>query len=206
MYNSIVYDYSPTTPIPPIALPAGLTYDYCYIGGLPPVSPNDVDGSMSPDFFNPSPNGDYHLFPYSICVDTGDNTVNSTLQDLDGNPRIQGDRIDLGAYETLYVSPAPLPQEKDKSFNEIKVGNYDLQLFPNPILSGQSLNLQLRNKDGFYAKNALVRVLSTNGKCVYEQPLSNGKLQIDISFFNSGIYFLQVETEDEIYKTKFGIY
>jgi len=49
--------------------------------------------------------GDYHLLPASPCIDTGDPDYipepNET--DLDGNPRISGTRIDMGAYETNYI-------------------------------------------------------------------------------------------------------
>jgi len=47
--------------------------------------------------------GDYHLLPDSPCIDAGDpNFVADPNQtDLDGNPRIRGDAIDMGAYETI---------------------------------------------------------------------------------------------------------
>jgi parallel beta-helix repeat protein len=49
--------------------------------------------------------GDYHLLPASPCIDTGDPNYipepNET--DLDGNPRISGTRIDMGAYEANYI-------------------------------------------------------------------------------------------------------
>ncbi|KPJ65162.1 MAG: hypothetical protein AMJ43_11230 [Coxiella sp. DG_40] len=49
--------------------------------------------------------GDYHLLPTSPCIDTGDpNYIPSPNEtDLDGNPRISGTRIDMGAYETNYI-------------------------------------------------------------------------------------------------------
>jgi len=47
--------------------------------------------------------GDYHLLPGSPCINAGDPNYipepNET--DLDGNPRINGGRIDMGAYETI---------------------------------------------------------------------------------------------------------
>lgn len=47
--------------------------------------------------------GDYHLLPVSPCIDTGDPNFipepNET--DLDGNPRVDGGRIDMGAYEAV---------------------------------------------------------------------------------------------------------
>jgi hypothetical protein len=47
--------------------------------------------------------GDYHLLPDSPCIDAGDpNYVAAPNEtDLDGNPRVIGGRIDMGAYETI---------------------------------------------------------------------------------------------------------
>jgi hypothetical protein len=45
--------------------------------------------------------GDYHLLPDSLCVNTGDPNYIAEPEetDLDGNPRIAAGRIDMGAYE-----------------------------------------------------------------------------------------------------------
>ena len=51
--------------------------------------------------------GDYHLQPTSPCIDAGDPNYleepNET--DLDGNPRVIGGRIDMGAYEYTNTTP-----------------------------------------------------------------------------------------------------
>jgi len=49
--------------------------------------------------------GDYHLLPASPCIDTGDpNYIPSPNEtDLDGNPRVIGDAVDMGAYESNYI-------------------------------------------------------------------------------------------------------
>jgi hypothetical protein len=44
-------------------------------------------------------NGDFHLLPGSFCIDAGTAITAISATDLDGNPRIQGDGIDIGAYE-----------------------------------------------------------------------------------------------------------
>ncbi len=49
-------------------------------------------------FVNPE-NEDYHLLPYSACINAGSNAANTQEFDLDGNPRIWNDTIDIGAYE-----------------------------------------------------------------------------------------------------------
>ena len=69
--------------------------------------------------------GDYHLLENSPCIDTGDPNYipepNET--DLDGNPRIVNERIDMGAYE---YTP-PIPAELDinpKTLNLKSKGNF----------------------------------------------------------------------------------
>ena len=49
--------------------------------------------------------GDYHLLPYSVCIDAGDPNyiAEPNETDLDGRPRIIGGRIDMGAYENSSI-------------------------------------------------------------------------------------------------------
>jgi len=68
--------------------------------------------------------GDYHLQATSLCIDAGsDGEVPADVADLDGDGnvaeqlpldldrtiRIQGSRVDMGAYEQLAKKPGPLP-------------------------------------------------------------------------------------------------
>ena len=50
--------------------------------------------------------GDYHLQPTSPCINSGDNIFVTVSTDLDGNPRIQGGTVDMGAYE--YQNPSSI--------------------------------------------------------------------------------------------------
>jgi hypothetical protein len=43
--------------------------------------------------------GDYHLQSNSPCINSGNNAFVATSVDLDGNPRIAGGTVDMGAYE-----------------------------------------------------------------------------------------------------------
>jgi hypothetical protein len=81
------------------------------------VTYSDVQGGWEgvgnidaePLFVDPC-NGDYHLLEDSPCIDAGDpNYVAGPNEtDLDGNPRVVGGRIDMGAYELQPLTPAEL--------------------------------------------------------------------------------------------------
>ncbi len=43
--------------------------------------------------------GDYHLAASSPCIGAGSNALTSSFFDLDGNPRMTGNRTDMGAFE-----------------------------------------------------------------------------------------------------------
>ena len=66
----------------------------------------------SPCFANPTTgpgavndNGDWHLLPQSICINGGDpNTSILSETDLDGLPRLQQSRVDMGCYEYQNVT------------------------------------------------------------------------------------------------------
>ena len=47
--------------------------------------------------------GDYHLGPASPCVNVGNNSFVASSTDLDGNPRIVGGIVDIGAYENQFA-------------------------------------------------------------------------------------------------------
>ena len=65
--------------------------------------PSGVNGNNNltgaPQFVDMD-NGDYHLLGTSPAINVGDNTVSGLLgEDLDGNPRISANTVDLGVYE-----------------------------------------------------------------------------------------------------------
>ena len=75
------------------------TLNYCCTLPLPSGINNFTN---APVFVNQS-GGDYHLQSLSPCINAGNNASVTTTNDLDGNPRIVGGTVDVGAYE--YQTP-----------------------------------------------------------------------------------------------------
>lgn len=61
------------------------------------------DFTNEPQFQNLA-GGDFHLQPNSPCINAGNNRFMTVTNDLDGNPRIVGGTVDIGAHE--YQTPA----------------------------------------------------------------------------------------------------
>jgi predicted outer membrane repeat protein len=92
---------------------------YCDVqGGWEGVGNIDID----PLFVDPC-NGDYHLYEDSPCIDAGDpNYVAGPNEtDLDGNPRVAGGIIDMGAYELQPLTPAELLQDLTDYLDELSL-------------------------------------------------------------------------------------
>jgi predicted outer membrane repeat protein len=91
--NSIVYyNYSYNT-TPDVG--TGTFYNCCLF-----ISTTSSYNSFTnaPAFLNLAAD-DYHLSPTSLCINAGNNSFVSYGTDLDGNPRIVGGTVDIGAYE-----------------------------------------------------------------------------------------------------------
>ena len=81
------------------------------------TTPQPTDGTgnfTAPPLFVDPVNGDWHLQSNSPCINGGNNVFVSTTNDLDGNPRIIGPTVDIGAYEyqapTIAITVQPLSQ------------------------------------------------------------------------------------------------
>ena len=98
---------------------------------------------MTPNFINPifttsapSDGGDYHLFICSPAINAGSNSnfISPYGSDLDGNIRINQNKIDLGAYENTGYSLTQTPGDSLVNTNFANSCNYSEFIYPNSTL------------------------------------------------------------------------
>jgi hypothetical protein len=95
VYNSIVYYNS--APNDPDQVSC-YTENSCTTGGFCCGS-GSLRNITNPPLFVNLAGGNLRLQPNSPCINGGKNDYTSSLTDLDGNPRIKGGTVDMGAYE-----------------------------------------------------------------------------------------------------------
>lgn len=114
LHNSIIWGNRSTGDLPDPNLElhpaATVTVVHSLIEGQNVPGHGNLDGTtatsdplfvLQPDAATtPTTAGDLRLRRGSPAIDTGDNTLNNSETDLDGNPRIINGILDLGAYET----------------------------------------------------------------------------------------------------------
>ena len=71
-------------------------FSHCCTQPLPSIGSENI--IVAPGFVN-LPGGDYRLSASSACINAGNNFALTNTTDLDGNPRLAGGTVDIGAYE-----------------------------------------------------------------------------------------------------------
>ncbi|MCK4339139.1 MAG: T9SS type A sorting domain-containing protein [Candidatus Cloacimonetes bacterium] len=179
-------------------------------GSNPTVTYSDIlggwtgEGNIDEDpFFADTTNGDYHLTENSPCIDAGnpDTTgLNLPPFDLDGNPRIYNDIIDMGCYEWQGFGIDDL---YSPSTSIVLYQNY-----PNPFSSSTTISF-FNTKNTKNTKNIEIKIYNVKGQLVKQLSIFNCKSSIDWDgkdengkLLSNGIYFYRFTIDDKIIDTK----
>jgi hypothetical protein len=130
--------------------------------------------------------GDWSLQETSPCINAGTpDTTGLSLPalDLGGNPRIKGDRIDMGAYE--YQSPS--------SVHELPV-NFSMEIYPNPVINYLTVEIP------YYSE---IEILTIDGHTIKTIYSSDKKRTIDLEDLANGVYLIKAKTDKGIAIRKF---
>jgi len=167
---------------------------------------SDIEGGWTgegnidadPLFINPNENN-YQLSSTSPCINTGipDTTgLHIPITDLNGNPRIYDDIIDMGCYEWQGIDVDPEPIEPNK---------FTITCFPNPFSTSTSIkfsNTSEITEDTeikiYNIKGQLIKTISSfpNPSLGMQELVWDGKDESG-NDVKSGVYFYKIDNDDE---------
>ena len=163
------------------------------------VAYSDIEGGFSGTgninenpLFIDSNNNNFHFFEDSPCINTGTpDTTGLHLPgfDLDGNPRIYDNRIDMGAYEWQGVAVDDTTQYYQETILHHN--------FPNPFSSSTNISFSLPHPE-----KVKIQIYNLKGQLVEtlldeQKPAGNHTMEWNAEQMSSGIYFIKLITEDK---------
>ena len=121
----------------------------------------------------------HRLSPNSPAFDAGD--PNDTFADQIGQP-VFGASRDIGAYESQVTLTID-------EFNDVSL----VKMYPNPTKGNFNIVI-----DDNVTGNIEVKIISVTGKVVQELTLNNGVNNMDISGMSSGMYLVNIQTDNGV--------
>ncbi|MCF8244171.1 MAG: T9SS type A sorting domain-containing protein [Saprospiraceae bacterium] len=129
---------------------------------------------------------DFHLSMSSSCINKGNNEGVTALFDLDWEDRIQHDIVDIGAYESPFVT----------STREVITG--EIGLSPNPATDFLFVDFPEN-----IAQPVEVSLFNATGKLMSRQVATTGQA-IDLQGLAPGMYWVKAVVGERVYTGKFS--
>jgi hypothetical protein len=166
--------------------------------GIPSMMSNNITGNVdcfkNPPSFIGYTDGLYDYQAFDFNLKSNSEAINKGLSsasfnmllpssDLEGNPRIVGDTIDIGAYE--FQIPTYSGSIEDNS---------NISIFPNPCRH----YLHLKNIE----PSTDIAIYNSSGMMVGSFICKTNFITLDLSYLKEGVYFLRINDGNTSYQTK----
>lgn len=139
-------------------------------------SGQDPQSTFQNPLFEDLVNNDFHLTVNSPALDEGDPGYDSAMDelDIDGDPRVLNDRIDLGADESALTTDAHI----------ITNPAAGICVYPNPFSDKIIV-------DGAF-EGFNIQVINVNGQIIQDYTSASPPLEIDLSTLPTGVHFIKI--------------
>lgn len=142
--------------------------------------------------FASTTSGNFSLLNTSPAANAGSNTLYTAVgnvnsdTDLIGDPRLYENTIDMGAFELQTRAII----DTSTSTSVLHMDEASIKLFPNPVLAGQNIQLQL-NEAASFSKGTMLMITDASGKQLWRQELMEARQQIKAPQ-TPGTYFINI--------------
>jgi hypothetical protein len=136
---------------------------------------------------NPSPYSNTRQLTTSYSVTSGDEHA-STVQD-NKTPKFSGIPVFIPIWTYMLTDNLTTGLS-----NNVAENRFNFQPLPNP--TNDFVNIELKDD------NYLLKIYEQSGKCVLEKKSVTGKIEIDLSNLNSGLYFIEASSSNMTYTGK----
>ncbi len=160
-----------------------IRYDESELNG---VSEGDL-GIFRRNFLDPI--GEWEEIPSSVNTSTNTVTSSTLLSQIDTSPASD----EVFTFYTL-ASVSSMQRKEEKPFTQSM--DHSLLIYPNPTTH----TLNIRNLSD---KPRTYQVFDVTGKLILTQTLNTTQVSMDVSILPSGMYVLQIVSEDQLTQQKF---
>jgi hypothetical protein len=138
----------------------------------------------------------FRIHSKSPCAESG--KYSGVLKDLSGTMVPYGRKPDIGAYELTTFNEQFHDDDGDNSLNTTEINNHDdtksfqCKAYPNPTNG----ILRVDIPEHLFVSNISLQIINQTGDIVRMSQVKKEHIEIDLSSYNSGIYFLKITTKE----------